>query len=562
MPRAPILLFCRLDQKGREMQNYSRADRIAARGIVLVGAAFLLFGAGCSHPATGPDASQAPGIGRCRDSGCPAGEECGGAGCVPVKPTLYSHIQLGSVLFRAYKDDAEIAWRAQHADLLIGKTGVYADKLRSANPNVRLFEYALFRYYTRDEDDESWAASNGISTEDFYLHYREDVHVPGFESVVLVPGFPPGVVPGWNPKAGPDDPQASAADRSQSRAFGTADFAHAPWNLANITNAGYRRFLIDKMARLMDGSLYNAPIASGPVEGLMVDCGIYYPQYREGVIEKTDEFYQLPLDDSHPYALGFLMFHAELRDALENRLSSAVDIMPNFSDAFFLLSPDPLSQGALDLVDWAWAEVWVLYRGISSPTRGSYRAITYEGDYETAVANIVRQSRAGGRRVLGAQDRALPSAGSERGRLFTLALYYLVHNSNTFYVYSSANTHDRMSQWQWNPAVTYDIGRPAQVASGHVDFEGRTGTTEHYEFASGPDPYDPSLTYHVLARNFTNGMVLVKMLPSGSVVGDASITTHTLDRPYRILGADGTPGSEIVTQVSIRNNEGIILVLP
>lgn len=544
------------------MRSLVKTPRVIRCGIVLAAAVILLLGAACSHPATGPDVAQAPVGGGCRDSGCPMGEECEGAGCASVRPTLYPHIQLGSTLLRNYRDDGEIVWRAQHADLLIGKAAVYAGELRAENANVRLFDYTTFRYFLPSEDAEEWAASNGLSTEDFYLHYREDVHVPGYESVVLVPGFPPGVVPGWNPDAAPGDPPASATQRSQSRAFGLAEPAHAPWTLANITNAGYRRYLTDKMERQLAGTLYGALIASGPADGPMVDHGVYYPQYREGVVEKTTEFYGLPLDSSHPYALGFLSFYGELREELEARLAGPVDIMPNLTDAFFLLSPDPLSQGALEAVDWVWVEVWVLFRAISSPTKGSYRAITYEKDYETTVANIVRQSRSGGRRVLGARDAVFAAGGSERGKLFTLALYYLVHNANTFYAYSSFNTNDHMSQWAWNPAVAYNIGSPAPVGDGRVDFEGRTGTTEHYEFATGPDPYEPALTYHVLARNFTNGMVLVKMLPNGSLVDDASITTHTLDRPYRILGADGIPGGDVVTEVSIRNNEGVILVLP
>ena len=50
-------------------------------------------------------------------------------------------------------------------------------------------------------------------------------------------------------------------------------------------------------------------------------------------------------------------------------------------------------------------------------------------------------------------------------------------------------------------------------------------------------------------------------IPAGSVVDDRSITTHTLDEPMALLRADGTPGL-VVSQVSIRNNEAIILVTP
>ena len=116
-----------------------------------------------------------------------------------------------------------------------------------------------------------------------------------------------------------------------------------------------------------------------------------------------------------------------------------------------------------------------------------------------------------------------------------------------------------MSTWAWNPAVEFDVGRPAAIPPNAVDFEGRAHTKEHWVFASGADPVSPNLTYRVLARRFTNALVLVKMLPSGSVVDDRSTTTHALDRPYRPLQADGTLGA-FITEARLRNNEALILI--
>jgi hypothetical protein len=516
-------------------------------------------------PSTAPNDTRNAPPGICRDSGCPLGEECEGAGCVPVRPTLYPNIQLASVVFRNYVEDSEVEWRAGHADLLIGRTGAYADRIRAANPNARLFEYTLVRYDYYPEDSEEWAALHGYDPEDFYLHYREDTAVPGYESRVLVPGFPTGVVPGWNPDRLPDDPPSSATERAQSRAVGMPFGVTDPWRMANITHAPYRRFLIDEIAALADGSLLGATNATGPVDGIMVDLGVWYPIFNDGVINKTNEFYGVPLDDSHPYARGFVTFYTDLIEGLEGRLGRSPDIMPNYGHVLFLDSPDPLSQGVLDAVDWAWGEVWIMDRGISNPTRGSARAVSYEYDYEEAIASIVRQTRSGGRRVLGARDLETAPAPSERGRLFTLSLYYLVHNPNTFYEYESYNGHNytaHVAQWQWNPAVAWDIGQPDRVPDGFVDFEGKTGTTEHYEFAAGADPYDSTLTYHVFARKFTKGLVLAKLMPVGSVVDDRSVTVHPLDRGYRVLHADGSVSVDLVFSVAIRNNEGVILVDP
>ena len=562
----PVRLHC---ATGEQKANKTGKDEMTSairlrRGTILaIGLIGFILPACSSSNAPDPFTTPPPSV--CRDSDCPSGEECEGAGCVPVRPTLYPHIQLASVVLRNYVEDTEVEWRAQHADLLVGRTVAWADRIRAANPDARLFEYTLFRYDYYPEDSETWAELHGYDPEDLYLHYREDTTVPGYEAAVLVPGYPAGVVPGWNPDRSPDDPPASATERAQSRAvgmpFGTVD----PWRMANITHAGYRRFLIDQMTALADGSLYGAANATGPVDGIMVDIGVYYPVFNDGVVNKTDEFYGVPLDDSHPYALGFVSHYTELIEGLDGRLSRPVDVMPNYGNVLFLASSDPLSQGVLGACDWAWGEVWIMYRGNSSPTRGSARAVSYEYDYGPAITSVIEQTRAGGRRVLGARDLETAPMGSERGRLFTLALYYLVHNPNTFYQYESYNGHNyqvHVAQWQWNPAVMYDVGRPDRVPDGFVDFEGNAGSTEHYEFAAGADPYDPSLTYHVLARKFTNALVLVKMLPVGSVVDDRSSTVHELDHAYYILQADGSVGIDPVFSVSLRNNEGVILVNP
>jgi hypothetical protein len=63
----------------------------------------------------------------------------------------------------------------------------------------------------------------------------------------------------------------------------------------------------------------------------------------------------------------------------------------------------------------------------------------------------------------------------------------------------------------------------------------------------------------VFARRFTHALVLVKLLPQGSVDDARSTTVHALGGSYRPLLADGTLGTP-VTQASIRNNEALILI--
>ena len=62
-----------------------------------------------------------------------------------------------------------------------------------------------------------------------------------------------------------------------------------------------------------------------------------------------------------------------------------------------------------------------------------------------------------------------------------------------------------VSSWGYNPAVDMDIGQPDQVPVGMVDYDGQANTKEHYVFATGPDPYNSSLTYRVLAYDVDSG---------------------------------------------------------
>ena len=236
--------------------------------------------------------------------------------------------------------------------------------------------------------------------------------------------------------------------------------------------------------------------------------------------------------------------------------------MPNYGHVLFLNYANRSAINIQAETPWAWGEVWVTYTGQPAPVDGSARCITYDKDYVNAVTAIIQQTRGGGRRVLGARDTASGTAGTDRGKLFTLGLYYLLHNRNTYYMYETASGHalaGHVSTWAWNPAVEFDIGQPQFLPPNTPDFEGKMGTREHWVFATGPDPLYTHLTYRVLARRFTHALVLVKMLPLGALENSQSVTVHALGGSYRPLRADGTLGAP-VTQAAIRNNEALILI--
>jgi hypothetical protein len=514
----------------------------------------LVFALACSQAAEPSE----DGNGCVTDLACAFGEECDYGACVPMAPSLYPHIQTASALLRPPLDDNEEIWRAQHFDLMIG--GIFADEIRAVNPHARMFEYVITRYHRYDTGSKTasdWAYAHGYNPEDFYLHYRVDTDVPTWESTVIVPGYPAGRVPGWNPGG----PNASATSRSQSRVVGYNYHNNEPWYFANLEHPGYRGFLAYLVQSMIDGSWWDKTYASGPIDGVMIDESIWYPAFGEGLLANSNEYFGTAVNDNHPYTYEVESQFPRLAEEMLQSFGTSKDMMPNFGHVLFLNYPNRCAQNIQQTTPWAYPEVWVSHTGTSTPTSGATRCITYDNDYVNAIREIVLQTRRGGRRVLGARDTYNGPSGTDRGKMLTLGLYYLVHNKHTYYMYESAAngypTH--VSTWSWNPAAQYDVGQPDVIPSGAVDFESKPNTKEHWVFASGPDPVNGALTYRVLARRFTNALVLVKLLPAGSTIDNASITTHALDGTYGVLQVDGLIGPS-VTQASIRNNEALILI--
>ncbi len=517
----------------------------------------VVFALSACSSSSDPDDGGGDQSGCVTDLSCAYGEECLGGGCGPITPSLYPHIQVATTLLRGPISD-ETTWRAQHSDLLIG--GIDPDVARAANPNVRLFEYVLTRYLRLQQAASDWGIAHGFNPEDFYLHYREDVDYPTWEGVEVVPGFPLGTVPGFNPGG----PNASATQRSQARVVGYNITGGEPWHFANLAHPGYRAFLADHIARLIDGSWYfGQPFASGPIDGVMMDEAIWYPTFGEGLLDHSAEYYGVPVNDSHPLTSAVEGLFPWMAQAMMDRFSETKDLMPNYGHVLFLNYPNRCAENIQDTTPWILGEVWITYTGTASPTSGANRCISYEKDYAQAVREIVRQTRNGGRRVLGARDRLNGTSGTDRGKMLTLGLYYLLHNKHTYYLYTSSDdtNPNHISNWGWNPAVQYDIGFPDVIPAATADFEGKSNTKEHYVFATGNDPVNSALTYRVLARRFTNALVLVKLLPEGgSTIDNTSITVHPLGGTYGVLQADGLVDPTPITQASIRNNEALILI--
>jgi hypothetical protein len=146
---------------------------------------------------------------------------------------------------------------------------------------------------------------------------------------------------------------------------------------------------------------------------------------------------------------------------------------------------------------------------------------------------------------------SLPTGGSPtdpRTQLATLAYYYLLADpTSTFLDFYGGYAPATSWTQHWSQAVTFNVGQPQGGWS---------------LFASGADPANTALTYHVYQRAYTNALVLYKPLSYGNGVsgglGDKTATTFALGGKYRVVNADGTLGP-VVTSITLRNGEGAIL---
>lgn len=168
-----------------------------------------------------------------------------------------------------------------------------------------------------------------------------------------------------------------------------------------------------------------------------------------------------------------------------------------------------------------------------------------------AVNLAQRRLNAGGDPYLVIDSSA--SGGSRydaRTQLATLSYYYLLADPDrTFLMFFGGDAPSTTWKEHWSDAVNVNVGTP-------------TGSMR--VFATGTDPANARLTYQVLARNYSNALVLYKPLSYARGVGEGTTgnntaTTHQLGGTYRVVNSTGTLGPA-VTSVTLRNGEGAILV--
>ena len=124
---------------------------------------------------------------------------------------------------------------------------------------------------------------------------------------------------------------------------------------------------------------------------------------------------------------------------------------------------------------------------------------------------------------------------------------------------------NRSPYFNWIPAVTVNYGNPTgSIPTGKV----ARGTRATYVLQSGIDPSYTSAIYYIYARDYTKAIALFRPIPhASSSYGTNSAVTVTLpvtsDNPtgrYYLVRFDGTVETTARTSVTLRNDEGAILM--
>ena len=202
--------------------------------------------------------------------------------------------------------------------------------------------------------------------------------------------------------------------------------------------------------------------------------------------------------------------------------------------------------GRSDAVPVAKASTGVLEEFLLRPTTATWSSVL---DTKALVDSRLSADNPSPYVILDSHPGAL-AVDDPRVQIGTLAYYYLIGDPNsTFLMFHGGFAPSANWNRTWIPAISYDVGQPLG---------------EMTEFATGADPQQANLTYKVFARDYSNALSLYKprsyALGNGTgTLDNVTATTHVLDQAYRVLKPDGTLGAT-VTQVSLRNGEGVVLI--
>ncbi len=477
-----------------------------------------------------------------------------GGGHYPhIKIFGFSHANLVG-----YQEDADFI--AEHFDMYMWGGPIVGAASASLNPGMLWLHEAGNIPSIRAGWDSSMVSDwIGLTPADTCIHGNprpgNNAQGYGWDDILLLYKFNTNngvsTIPGWNPADDTDgdgciEPnegnggQPSLPNRSAQDYYDACVVLQISptkaWRLGDVVSPGY--IASEANTALWEYDTYG-------VEGYHFDEAAYQPS----ALGLGNTFRYEGLD---PYALDFpyqtdkIAFVRSVMDIVEAEGAPAI-VAPNMVNSSYTCDFETQQTAALAYLENMLLEIWISTNTVTpQPANTSKRAALLECpqlDYFPQDKGM----------ILTCYD---PGA-SERGKLFSLGMFYMINHQLTFYYYRT-NFHDghNVDETQWNPWVEYDVGQPVVNDLDLDDFQGNSGTDKFFVFEDGS-------TYQLLGRQFLRSdgkriLVLVKLMDYGQSEGGSSVN-HALGASYKRLQSNFT-WSPASSSVSMTNNSGVILL--
>ncbi len=489
----------------------------------------------------------------------------------------------------------DLPWIAAHYDI----TGAHAHHrvpLKALNKTTRLYSYVNLPTFTPSEVKSGYptycASHSCASSESAYLHFIEDTQVgTRTEGYICRPGFDPSNRPvGWDINS--PGCSTSATDhfaRATSTAASRVNDPYLPgWRWMNYRSADWLAYTQNKTTNIMNyAGVVSDYVFSDIAAFTPMNSNLEYSEVYDGI--PTDAAHAA----SHPRVQETFNVQANLRTYVSNYFGQKKEFIVNsINPAEYLVYPWKHTgfQG-LDAINYF--QLWEVYENsIGAPMGGGGYAHTYT-DYLRSKTILQESLQGNYRFILSGYNYAASEV--VRSKKFLTSYYYLLNNKNLIYEYYDATSQippagsnpgterTSITDFSWTPLLEYNIGRPVTIPTGKTDVFGAaatTGTTEHYLFASGIDPSTTNnartftndsncktaqgaaiqKNYYIFARNYSKALVLTKFREYCGFTDSSSATTHDLGGTYYQLKDDGTVDTTPITSITLKNQEGAILI--
>ena len=409
------------------------------------------------------------------------------------------------------------------------------DALTSTNPDVKIMAYIPYNTVMpyMSKWMEEWCIKNKYDPELLYLHYYNDVEVNTTQGKKRISGY------------GGGGASSLVQARVVSKWWGGQYF--------NINPASeVFRMAYNALARELSTIHYSKGIFA---HGLFLDSynATIESKYWNRQLNETIEFQKLGLDSKYKalkYMEKMIAAHTdELRQYLRSESGNKdFSVVVNAGVAPYIYKDYPrLFQKNRKIINEVCIEELVA-------STVDIRIIKYLKDiYDDMEAGRTFWLRS--QTNYSSRQKIIP----EKFKQGILATHYLINHKNGYFFYHEGspvnyggNSGD-LSRSHWNINIEYNIGNPLKTRT--RDYWGKIDTDRFFV-------YDKDEHSTVLARQYTNGLVLMKFAALGkggwNNIGQ-NVKTYKLSRPMRLLNADNSLGPA-VNEIRLGNTEGIILV--